>query len=817
MNDSGAEEKSLFSAQKELAPLPLLSIPTDRPRSVARSGAIGTEELILDSPLTRKIYDLCERERIPITVIMLTSLSILLAHYADQNEIVIGVLFADQHSGAEQYTSRWLRTNSVRTLSLRDTLEHISLGFQKIENSLVLREDSTGGGVENSIEMDISAELQVLILASRGTVMNDIRNSHFFVEKIPTDIKNYEWVICLNDAKKDFILQCYYNADLFESSSIRQMLGYLQAILLQMCTDTSVKLSNISLLSIREREEIISKFRGPTCFESYAKSIQQLFEEQVEHVPSALAVSDNRRSLSYEGLNLRANNLALRLRTLGVKPEVPVGLYLERSTEMVISLLGIVKAGGVFIPLELSHPQERIMRILEDANIEIVITKSCYLKTLSKDNFIGHRMTITVDDEQLLLNYDHNNNPLVPTTPEHLFYVMYTSGSTGNPKGVSVTQQRFLNRISWRRQNNPLRPTDRIAQRASISYDVAIAEIFEPLLSGASLIILDDEVVKDPILLINTLSDHAVTHLEVVPSLLKVMLETQLDLSKLMPNLTNWSTCGEPLPLDLFVNFRQQLPHSQLLNDFGSTETGMIACNEPSFGKHVHAATLLATPIAETQLYVLSNEHEIMPPGIIGELYIGGLGLARGYYQRADLTASQFIPDPFNDIPGSRLYRSGELARYRADGMVELIGRSDTQIKLRGIRVELGEIEYTLRSHVSVQDCVIISDVDPVKGQQLIAYIVLKLDTQLSTKNLQDFLRTKVPGYMIPNNFMYVSNIPLSANGKVDRRALTLAPRVRSESNKMASLLEMIEHLSPDEVTAKLQHWKESVHNRRQE
>ncbi|HTK06076.1 MAG TPA: amino acid adenylation domain-containing protein, partial [Ktedonobacteraceae bacterium] len=507
-------------------------------------------------------------------------------------------------------------------------------------------------------------------------------------------------------------------------------------------------------------------------------SLSQLFEQQVERTPDVVALICEQQQMTYRVLDRHANQLAHALRRLGVGPDQFVGVALERSLELVVVLLGILKAGGAYLPLDPNHPSERLAYMLEDARPALLLTQ----RSLQAQLPLTNTPRFYLDQLWETLRAEPESTPAILLQPEHLAYVIYTSGSTGRPKGVMGTHRASLNRFHWMWQRYPFGPAEVCCQKTNLSFVDAVWEIFGPLLQGVPLVIMADEVVKDPVHLRQLLERQAVTRIVLVPSLLRVLLEDEQALQRQLHRLTYWVSSGEPLALEVAQRFRRCLPEARLINLYGSSEVTADVTYYEVTDLDMLFSVPIGRPIANTQLYVLDAHHELVPVGVTGELYIGGVGLARGYHRRPELTAERFMPHPWSQVPGQRLYRTGDLVRYRADGVLEFQGRIDTQVKLRGFRIELGEVEAVLRTHPAVRDAVVVLREETKERSYLVAYVIALAEGEAVTvAQLQAHMRRFVPDHMVPAFMILLEAFPLTPHGKVDRRALPLPDRQHND------------------------------------
>ncbi len=588
----------------------------------------------------------------------------------------------------------------------------------------------------------------------------------------------FDLTLTMAEVEGELAASLEYNTALFDQATMQRLLGHFQTLLEGIVADPQQQIASLPLCSAEERHQVLAIWNNTDAEYPRQQCVHQMFEAQVEQTPDVVAVLDQDERLTYQELNQRANQLAHYLRQHGVGPEVLVGLCVERSVAMVVGVLGILKAGGAYVPLDPTYPRERLAFMLEDARVPIVLTQQQHVSTLPAHG----AQVVCLDTDAELVAQESQANPVHTTTSEHLAYVLYTSGSTGRPKGVLGLHRGIVNRLAWMWQAYPFAAADVGCQKTSLNFVDSVWELFGPLLQGVPTVIIPDRIVKAPQQLVQTLAAHKVTRLVLVPSLLGMILDLQDDLHRQLSSLTLWICSGEALPVELHRRFRQRVPHGVLLNLYGSSEVAAdVTWYDTSLGHGEHSSMPIGRPIANTQIYLLDAHQNPVPIGVPGELHAGGDGLARGYLNRPDLTAARFIPDPFSNKPGARLYKTGDLARYLPDGNLELLGRLDHQVKLRGFRIELGEIEAVLGQHPAVREVVVSARQDMPGVKQLVAYLTPRQPSRPTPSALRHFLKDKLPDYMLPSAFVMLDALPLTPNGKVDRLALP-APQSASHS-----------------------------------
>ncbi len=590
-----------------------------------------------------------------------------------------------------------------------------------------------------------------------------------------------------------------YATAVFDAATATRIVGYLHTLLRAMVADGDAPLDTVALLDPRERHQLLVEFQpAPVVYPAIL--LHEVIAQQVQRTPHAIAVAQDDQQLDYAALEAKANQLAHHLRQLGVGPDVCVAICAQRSTVLVVGLLAILKAGGAYVPLDPDYPAQRLADMLADSqplallvdahardHVSLFATDALGCVSLLNTN-AAERLppldTNALDSMQRLAGLsicvlDHASPPwaTLPTTaphvpelqPHHLAYVIYTSGSTGTPKGAMITHRGVVNRLLWMQDTYALTPDDVVLQKTPISFDVSVWELFWPLLSGARLQLARPGGHKDPAYLGATIAEAAVTTLHFVPSMLDAFLAT--DAPQQCSGLTRVICSGEALPGQLVQRFRTQLPGVQLHNLYGPTEAAIdVSFWDCTASNDIPDNTPIGTPVANTQLYVLDTHLQPVPIGVAGELHIGGVQVARGYLDRPELTPQRFIPDPFRPAPDAQLYKTGDLARWRSDGVLEYLGRNDDQVKIRGLRIEPGEIAARLATHPQVRDAVLLARTDQPGQLRLVAYYLAT--TALPIEILRSHLAGQLPDYMVPAAYVHLDALPLTPNGKLDRRAL---------------------------------------------
>jgi amino acid adenylation domain-containing protein len=494
--------------------------------------------------------------------------------------------------------------------------------------------------------------------------------------------------------------------------------------------------------------------------------IHELFEKQVQQSPDAIAVVFEEEQLTYRELNRRAGNVALQLQALGVGTDVLVALYLERSLEMIVGMLGVLKAGGAYVPLDPGHPRSRIASVLEDAQPLVLLTQERL-----KANLPSHGARVVAIDSRMPADLRETPPSREPSLND-LAYVIYTSGSTGKPKGVEIEHRAVVNFLASMRRQPGLSAEDTMLAITTLAFDIAVLEIFLPLICGASVVVASARSAHDGTALVDLINRRSVSAIQATPSTFRMLVDAGWIGSPGLKILCGGEAWNAELANLLLTRC------DSLWNMYGPTETTIwSAVAKVEAGRPI----AIGTPIANTRLYVLDRARQLLPVGVSGELYIGGTGLARGYVRQPELTRERFVPDPYAIEPGARMYRTGDLVRRLADGTLEFLGRLDHQVKVHGHRVELGEIEAALESHSEVKQCAVVAFQDPQGEYRLVAYVIPTSDTDVAADELRLFLSQALPSYMIPSAFVSLSSFPLTPNGKLDRKALPFPDRASRE------------------------------------
>ena len=820
-------EAQLGYWKQQLAGLPpLLELPTDRPRPPVLTYPGDFQSFVLPETLSRAVKDLCRQEGVTLFMTLLAVFQVLLHRLTGQEDISVGSPVANRNrSEIEGLIGFFVNTLVMRTdLSGEPTFRELLKRVREMALGAYAHQDLPFEMVVDALqpERNLShSPLFQVMFALQGTPMQAAPLPSSGLTLGPVEAHS-------GTAKFDLTLfmlgegdqlggALEYNTDLFDGATIQRMVRHFRTLLEAIVADPDRPISTLPLLTESEKHQLLVEWNDTAAEYPAGRCAHQLFEAQVERTPDAVAVFFEDQDLTFRELNRRANQLAHHLQRLGVCPGSLVGVCAERAPEMVAGLLGVLKAGGAYVPLDPTYPQERLAFMLEDAGVTVLLTQAhlvAYLpptgedirgkdtrgEDIGGDGLLSHALLL-LDADWLTIAEEPDHNPASSVTPDDLAYVIYTSGSTGKPKGAMIRHQGLVNYLTWCLQAYPVAAGQGAPVHSSISFDLTITGLFAPLMAGRRVRLLPEDIG------VETLS--AALRQETDFSLVKItpahleLLSQQLSPPEAAGRTRAFIIGGENLLGEVIAFWQDSAPDTMLVNEYGPTETVVGCCvYQAPKSSHIEGSVPIGRPIINTQLYILDRHLQPTPVGVPGELYIGGAGVARGYLNRPRLTAETFVPDPFGDDPGARLYKTGDLARYAPDGNIEFLGRTDHQVKIHGFRIELGEVESVLSQHPAVQETVALAREDVAGNRRLVAYVVpaersrdtgtggrdiREEDTRglvserLTYGALRGFLKEKLPEYMIPSVFVTLEALPLTPNGKVDRRALPAPEGARPE------------------------------------
>jgi amino acid adenylation domain-containing protein len=794
-----AESRQYWAAQLA-GELPVLELPTDRPRPAAQSFRGAMQPFALPQTLSANLHELARRENTSLFTVVLASFTALLGRYSGQPDFVIGAVTpASQHSELASLlgcfeSPRALRLQMAGDPSFRELLRHageVTLEASSHQDAPfdVLATDSSAGS-DSSRNPIFAATLSLL---PRTTAVDPAWDLSQFDVDLGTS--RFDLALELEDRPNGLRGRFVYSADLFDGTTIERMAGHFQTMLEAIAADPEEKISRLPLLTAAEKRQIAEWNATETEYPS-DRCVHELVEVQVARTPNAEAVEHSGQQLTYRELNDRANQLAQFLRKRGVAPESKVGICLRRSLELPVALLAVLKAGGVCVPLDPAYPRERLAYMLEDSQTALVLTQPGLLAEVT--DFDAE--IVNLDSTWNSFSQESRENVHSGVTPDNLAYVIYTSGSTGKPRGVLLTHRGFVNHNTASVGLFGLSPADRMAQFASISFDIAVEEIFPTWISGGTLVVREEDASLAVGDFLGWVRDKRVTALD-LPTAYWHELVGELSESKLrLPDSLRMVIVGGEKASSAALSAWRKFagPRVRWVNTYGPTETSVIVTAfEPKNSEGIPAVLPIGRPIANTKIHILDGNLQPLPVGLPGDLYVSGPGLARGYLNRSEITAEKFIADPFSGEPGARMYKTGDVARYLPNGEIEFAGRTDDQVKIRGYRVELKEIEAVLESHPGVREMVVMARENEAGEKILVAYVVPSREQTPTGSELRAHLKQKLPHYMVPAAFVLLETMPKTPNGKVDKRAMP-APT-------SADYAEVHEYVAPtDEIETRM-------------
>ncbi|MET0646190.1 MAG: amino acid adenylation domain-containing protein [Pyrinomonadaceae bacterium] len=764
--------------------LPVLELPTDRPRPAVQSFRGARCTLRLSPQLVESLTSHGRREGVTLFMTLLAAFQTLLHRYTQQDDVLVGTAIANRNRAeTEQLIGFFANTLVMRTslagdptfIEVLHRVREVSLGayahqdlpFEKLVEELQPERSLSHLPLFQTMFILQNAPLQRLELDS--------------LKLSPLEVDNWsaklDLLLTMTEDPQGLTGTWIYNTDLFDATTVERMMVHFQTLLEGVAADPHQKISTMPLLSQEEWRQSVVEWNSATSEQGGSRCMQELFEEHAERTPDAVAVVYEDEELSYDELNRRANRLAHYLKRLGAGPQVLVGICVERSVEMIVGLLGILKAGATYVPLDPTYPSERLAFMVEDSRTPILLTQERLVPILPAQ---GTRV-VCLDADWHLIAQEGAENPSTAVTPENLAYVIYTSGSTGRPKGVMVCHRAVVHLFHALQPRIGFDARDVWTVVHSYAFDFSVWEIWGALLHGGRLVIVPSWVARTPSAFYELLRTQRVTVLNQTPSAFAQLIgereESDWDSGELALKVVVLG--GDTLPQDLLTKMgRGSTP---VWNFYGPTEATVWTTLQEL--DRADGVVSVGRPMADTQVYILDRRQQPVPVGVAGELYIGGDNLSHGYLNRPTLTAEKFITHPFSGKAGARLYRTGDLTRYLSDGRIEFLGRIDHQVKIRGFRIELGEVEAALTTHPSVDECVVVAREDMAGDKRLVAYVVCGAEEEDGAARWREHLRERLPEYMLPSVFVRLASLPLTANGKVDRRSLP-APEADGAANR---------------------------------
>ncbi|HZM74951.1 MAG TPA: amino acid adenylation domain-containing protein [Candidatus Limnocylindrales bacterium] len=758
-----AAEQTRYWRQALEQPPPPLDFPTDRPRGAGRTSAGTTASAELPAEVTQQVRELAQAQGCTVFNVMLAGMSVLLSRYTGQTDIVIGTPVLNRRQPeAQRVLGLFVNTLALRAdlggdpgfLDLLERVRRVTIGafkHQELPLDRVVNEvRPTRDGQQPLFQVMLAYQYDQPLPAIPGLSLTRL--------ELDSATSRFDLTLIVTERPDGLRLALEYNTDLFLPDTIDRLLRHLSMLVTAATHDPRQRVSQMAMLDADEAGRITA-WSHPPAISGPVHCLHRLFEETAARQPHAVAIVDGGEQISYRELDLMANRVAQRLRQLEISADRPVGLLTHRSAGMYAGMLGIMKAGGAYLPIDPGAPADRIAYLIQDAHLSTVLADTGNIERLD-----GLDVTAVDVDEAARAATDPPPHPS-PNNIDMLAYVIYTSGSTGKPKGVEVSHSQIYTFISWLHRHLPLGPGDRVVQYLSYFWDGSVMEIWHTLTSGAALVVAPLDVVLDPLGLPKFIADHAVNQILLTPTQMQAALEGNMA----MPTLRRLVFGGERLTPELVESCWAVLPpEGAIWNVYGPTECAVVATTAVMRRGDPTTTVPIGQPLEGVTCLVFDEHRNLQPIGVPGELWIGGPGVARGYLGRPALTAQQFQPNPRQ--PGGRLYRSGDIARWDSGGRLHFIGRRDHQVKIRGVRVELGEIEATLREHPSVREAVVVLD-----ATRLIAYLVPAdghAPADPADRDLRAHAVRSLPGHMVPSDYVTVPRVPRTAGGKLDRDAL---------------------------------------------
>lgn len=753
--------------------LPALQLPISRARPAVQTFRGAMQSLTLPASLSDSIRQLSRQEGVTLFMTLLAAFNVLLQRYSGQEDILIGSNTAGRNCpGSEKLLGYFLNTVVLRTdLSGDPTFRQVLDRVRHITVSALSNDEAPLDRLVAELHPQRDANrnplFQVLFSLEPPVSVAEPGWDITCID-VETGTTKFELCLVLDDRPDGLLCRFIYNTGLFDADAISRMGGHWQTLLESIVADPKQPISDLTLLTGAERHRMLVEWND-TAKPYQPRPVHEVFEEQAEKTPEAIAVRCGTHQLTFRELNQRANQLAAHLRTLGVAPDVAVALCVERSVEMIVGILGVLKAGGAYVPLDPAYPPERIEFMIADCGAGVLLTQSAVAATGA--SFAGSRglRTVFLDSSDWLIPGQSDQRTETRANLDNLAYIIYTSGSTGEPKGVQVTHGNLAHsnhaRLDYYRD-----PVDCFLLLSSYAFDSSVAGIFHSLTTGGTLVVPPDDFRWVPEQLASLIVENQVSHVLTFPSLYGDLLERAE--SGQLASLRCVIVAGEACPRQVVDSHYRILPQASLFNEYGPTEATVWSSVHECEPGEAETKVPIGHPVANTQLYVLDQHLQPVPSGVPGELYIGGDGVARGYRNRQDLTDLSFIRNPFAPDSGSRLYRTGDLVRHLPDGNLEFLGRVDQQVKIRGLRIELGEIEAALTACPDIKEAVVVTQSNGSGDPKLVAFVTAHAEYSTSSNELRAFLKTRLPAHIVPAAFYFLKSLPRTPNGKVDRQRL---------------------------------------------
>ncbi|MBS0181971.1 MAG: amino acid adenylation domain-containing protein [Nitrospira sp.] len=750
-------------------------LPADRLSDGAQSDGYGMHRLTISAARTSALQSYASKERVTINTLVQGAWALLLSRYSGEEEVLFGTTVSGRSAdvpGIETMLGLFINTLPLRvTVSPDAVLQDWLRGLLQQNAELRQYEHTSLAQIQNWSQLPRGNRLfdSLLVFDNHPTDETlDDGGAGLTAQDVHLEGQtNYPLTVNVVPGESLCFLLSYQKKR-FSPELVGRIAEHLDVVLAQLVAQPETRLAAIGLLGAEERQQVVEEWNATKRGYSTRATVPELIYHCVQRTPQAVAVRLDEQTLSYEALWRRSAAVAAELRRQGAGPDVLVGICAERSLELVVGLMGILQAGGAYVPIDPSYPSDRIAYMLADAAPAVLLTQPGLRGQLPP--FVGRCLELSA------VAPEESETACLPPTPvrlDHLAYTIYTSGSTGRPKGAGNTHGGLLNRLQWMQEYFGLTPADRVLQKTPFSFDVSVWEFFWPLMTGAELVLAQPDEHKDGLRLKERIIRQGITTLHFVPLMLQAFLETP-GVEACADTLRRVICSGEALGAPVQRQCWMRLPGVELHNLYGPTETAIDVTAWSCNPKAPVDPVPIGRPIANTQIYLLDRRGEPVPVRVSGELYIGGVNVARGYHQRPALTAEKFVPDPFSAEPGRRMYRTGDLARYRQDGAIEYLGRLDYQVKIRGVRIELGEIESCLQRHPDLQESVVVVQETAAGSKRLVGYVVCKAGHEMESEMIRQWVGAQLPEAFVPSVVLSLAALPLTPNGKVDRKALPM-------------------------------------------
>ena len=826
--ESGEMDRQLAFWREELQGSETLALPGDRPRPAKPSYRGDAFDIRIEAPLRRRLEAFARQERVTLHMLLLAGYGWTLSRWSGQNQFTVGTPVANRRTAeAEPLIGFFVNTLALRLRidPLRQTFRQFVAEVARSAVQAQSNQDVPFDRVVEAVQPDRylgGTPIFQVLFALQNVPVDDlnIAGLELDFEEPGTGVTRFDIELFLaeteaierarRDTRRAGGLEglLNYSAELFDRSTMERFFDSFCHTLDFAVAEPDRPLAEFSPLPPEQRRQVLREWNAPTIDYADPLLVHTLFEAQAAAHPEAIALHFGAESMTYGELNVRANHLARELRARGLGAKKLVAVCLDRSFDVVVALLACGKAGAAYVPVDPEYPPDRIALILEDTKARLVLTHSVQEKRLP----LSDSVAICLDQEWSTISQRPAHDLDLVFSPDALIYTVYTSGSTGRPKGVAMSHRAISNLLSWQRRDslasdNARKRAPRTLQFASLSFDVSFQEIFSTLTGGGEIVLITEDQRRDAGALLRILEDTRVERLFLPFVALQQIAETAR-IEDVAPNsLREVDTAGEQLRITpAIARFFDRLPGCRLVNHYGPSETHLVTVHDLRTEDGSRAADwpelpYIGQPIANAPVYLVDETGQLVPIGTPGEVWVGGAGLARGYLERPDLTAERFVPDPFSEVPGARVYRTGDLARLRANGRLEFLGRRDLQLKIRGYRVEPGEIESVLTRHQAVRQAAVRAH-DHGGGKRLVAYVVVAPESTPTPEELRRHLAGALPEHMVPSAIVLMDALPVSPNGKIDRQALpapdwgqtsTLAPRTKEEESICAIMAEVLE------------------------